>query len=100
MITPQPSNFAFIGRVWPELLIHCRNAEQSAVSNPRVAGIEARFTLERLVDHIIEAYGLRSVSGWNLNDKLNHRYTFPFSSGLSSLYSTSLSILRINVSKS
>jgi len=73
MITPQPSNFAFIGRVWPELLIHCRNAEQSAVSNPRVAGIEARFTLERLVDHIVEAYGLRSVSDWNLNDKLNHR---------------------------
>lgn len=73
MITPQPSNFAFIGRVWPELLIHCRNAEQSAVSNPRVAGIEARFTLERLVDHIVEVYGLRSVSGWNLNDKLNHR---------------------------
>ena len=73
MITPQPSNFAFIGRVWPELLIHCRNAEQSAVSNPRVAGIEARFTLERLVDHIVEVYGLRSVSSWNLNDKLNHR---------------------------
>ena len=73
MITPQPTNFAFVGRVWPELLIHCRNVEQSAVSNPRAAGVEARFTLERLVDHIIEAYGLRAIGGWSLNDKLNHR---------------------------
>lgn len=73
MTAPQPTNFAFVGRVWPELLIHCRNVEQSAVSNPRAAGVEARFTLERLVDHISEAYGLRSVGGWSLNDKLNHR---------------------------
>lgn len=73
MTAPQPTNFAFVGRVWPELLIHCRNVEQSAVSNPRAAGVEARFTLERLVDHIIEAFGLRAIGGWSLNDKLNHR---------------------------
>ncbi|WP_040358215.1 DEAD/DEAH box helicase family protein [Corynebacterium durum] len=73
MLPPQPTNFGFIGRIWPELLIHCRDAEQAAVSNPRVAGIEARFVLERLVDHISEAYGLRATHGWNLNDKLNHR---------------------------
>lgn len=73
MLPPQPTNFGFIGRIWPELLIHCRDAEQAAVSNPRVAGIEARFVLERLVDHIIEVHGLRAANGWNLNDKLNHR---------------------------
>ena len=73
MLPPQPTNFGFIGQIWPELLIHCRDAEQAAVSNPRVAGIEARFVLERLVDHISEAYGLRATHGWNLNDKLNHR---------------------------
>lgn len=73
MLPPQSTNFGFIGRIWPELLIHCRDAEQAAVSNPRVAGIEARFVLERLVDHISEAYGLRTARGWNLNDKLNHR---------------------------
>lgn len=73
MLPPQLTNFGFIGQIWPELLIHCRNAEQTAVSNPRVAGIEARFILERLVDHISEAYGLRATHGWNLNDKLNHR---------------------------
>ena len=72
MLPPQPTNFGFIGRIWPELLIHCRDAEQAAVSNPRVAGIEARFVLERLVDHISEAYVLRATHGWNLNDKLNH----------------------------
>lgn len=73
MIAPQPTNFAFVGRVWPELLIHCRNVEQSAVSSPRAAGVEARFVLERLVDHVIEVYGLRAIGGWSLNDKLNHR---------------------------
>ena len=49
MLPPQPTNFGFIGRIWPELLIHCRDAEQAAVSNPRVAGIEARFVLEHVV---------------------------------------------------
>lgn len=73
MLPPQPTNFGFIGRIWPELLIHCRDAEQAAVSNPRVAGIEARFILERLVDHISEAYDLRAARGWDLKDKLNHR---------------------------
>lgn len=73
MLPPQPTNFGFIGPIWPKLLIHCRDAEQAAVSNPRVAGMEARFILERLVDHISEAYGLRAANGWNLNDKLNHR---------------------------
>ena len=72
MLPPQPTNFGFIGPIWPKLLIHCRDAEQAAVSNPRVAGMEARFILERLVDHISEAYGLRAANGWNLNDKLNH----------------------------
>jgi hypothetical protein len=72
MLPPQPTNFGFIGRIWPKLLIHCRDAEQAAVSNPHVAGMEARFILERLVDHISEAYGLRAANGWNLNDKLNH----------------------------
>ena len=72
MLPPQPTNFGFIGLIWPKLLIHCRDAEQAAVSNPHVAGMEARFILERLVDHISEAYGLRAANGWNLNDKLNH----------------------------
>ena len=72
MLPPQPTNFGFIGPIWPKLLIHCRDAEQAAVSNPHVAGMEARFILERLVDHISEAYGLRAANGWNLNDKLNH----------------------------
>lgn len=72
MLPPQSTNFGFIGPIWPKLLIHCRDAEQAAVSNPRVAGMEARFILERLVDHISEAYGLRAANGWNLNDKLNH----------------------------
>ncbi len=34
MLPPQPTNFGFIGRIWPELLIHCRDAEGCGQKSP------------------------------------------------------------------
>ena len=50
--TIPPSNFGFVGRVWPALLNDCVQAERNALNNPVVTCFYARRVLERLVKHI------------------------------------------------
>lgn len=57
--SPTPTNFAFVGMVWPSLLIECRRAEQSALSDPRSSGFQSRRVLEQVVKHIYEFRALR-----------------------------------------
>lgn len=61
MTAPAPSNFSFIGRVWPALLNDCLQAERSAHSDPRVACFRSRHVLERIVRHVWEFRGLGSA---------------------------------------
>lgn len=66
MTTPAPSNFSFIGKVWPALLNDCLQAERSALSDPRVASFRARHVLERIVRHIWEFRNLGNDDGSDL----------------------------------
>ncbi|WP_426716270.1 DEAD/DEAH box helicase family protein [Corynebacterium auriscanis] len=59
--TIPPSNFGFVGRVWPALLNDCVQAERNALNNPVVTCFYARRVLERLVKHIWEFRALGSV---------------------------------------
>lgn len=53
----KPSNFGFVGAVFPALLMDCRHAEEAAASNPRAATIQARFVAEQVVRHISAFFG-------------------------------------------
>lgn len=66
MTAPAPSNFHFIGRVWPALLNDCLQAERSALSDPRVSCFRSRHVLEKLVRHIWEFRGLGGTDGVSL----------------------------------
>ncbi|GAB3691008.1 DEAD/DEAH box helicase family protein [Corynebacterium nasicanis] len=66
MTSPSPSNFAFIGRVWPALLRDCLQAERTALSDPKVSCFLSRHVLERLVRHIWEFRGLGLTEGLDL----------------------------------
>lgn len=80
MTTPQPvpTNFAFVGVVWPSLLIECRRAEQSALSDPRASGFQARRVLEQVVKHIYDFRGLRIPERSDLSGLLrDHTFRAP-----------------------
>lgn len=70
MTAPAPSNFAFLGRVWPALLRDCVQAERTALSDPKVSCFLSRHVLERLVHHLWEFRGLGAREGLSLFDLL------------------------------
>lgn len=73
MTSPQPStsNFGFVGRVWPALLIECRQAEAAAVTNPRGSAFQSRRILEQVVRHIGEWKRLGTDPSADLNTRMN-----------------------------
>lgn len=65
---PKPSNFGFVGAVFPALLMDCRHVEEAAVSNPRAAAVQTRFVAEQVVRHIAAFFGGTAPSGTNHTD--------------------------------
>ena len=59
--TGTQSNFGFVGLAFPALANDCRHVEDSAVSNPRAAMMQARFITEQVVKHICAFYRIEKV---------------------------------------
>ncbi|WP_018024258.1 DEAD/DEAH box helicase family protein [Corynebacterium ulceribovis] len=59
--TGTQSNFGFVGLAFPALANDCRQVEDSAVSNPRAAMMQARFITEQVVKHICAFYRIDMV---------------------------------------
>lgn len=68
-----PSNFGFVGRVWPALLVECRGVERDVRANPTASVMGARRVMERLVHHIWEFRGLGDTGGMTLFELVTAR---------------------------